>query len=89
MNPTRLLIGGSAVALAILAETGGPSDFTALGRDLAVAGVLFYFYRQLAVDFKKIVQESTAAITALKDALDKRTVECPFVSKLEKEHKEP
>lgn len=73
----------------MLAETGAAGDLTALGRDLVVAGVLFYFYRQIANDFKNIVQENTRALTALKDSVDKKTVQCPFVDgKIHPEAKE-
>ena len=79
LNPTRLGIAGVSVAIAMFAETSAPADLTSLGRDLAVAGVLFYFYRQIASDFKTIVQENTRALTALKDSVDKKTVQCPLV----------
>ena len=37
-------------------------------------------YSELAADFRKIVQENTAAITSLKDTLMARTGTCPIAS---------
>ena len=39
------------------------------GPSAIVALVIFYFYRELAQDFKSIVQENTAAIVELKNVI--------------------
>ena len=84
----RLRIFSAGVALAVLAETGGPADLTSFGRDLVVAGVLFYFYRKIAEDFRKIIQENTAIMQKMADRLEsmeKRVVVCPLVAGGERE----
>jgi hypothetical protein len=37
-------------------------------------------YSELAADFRRIVQDNTAAITSLKDAMARNTNICPFAS---------
>ena len=77
---TRIPIAVGLLVAAELAPLPLPAEFTALGRDLVVAGVLFYFYRQLAADFRKLVQDNTAAIQKLVDRLDS-VAQCPYVDK--------
>jgi hypothetical protein len=40
-------------------------------------------YQTLAEDFRRIVQDNTAAITSLKDSLLQRTVQCPLLAQRE------
>lgn len=68
LDPRSVAVAG--VILAEAAPIGMPSEVTALGRDLIVAGVLFYFYRQIATDFKRIVQDNAVALQKLADKLD-------------------
>lgn len=64
-----------------LLQAGNPEIGVGLGTGgLGLAGVIFYFYRQdraetakryeeLAGNFRKIVEDNTAAVTSLRDAL--------------------
>ena len=56
---------------------GIPGEITALGKDLVLAGVVFYFYRQIAIEFRKIVQDNAAALQRLTDKLE-IIQPCPF-----------
>jgi len=82
MIPLGMFIG--------LLESGTPVDWPTLGVGGALAGIMFFFYRQdrkdnesrwveIAKDFKTLIQENTQAVTSLRASMDRAG--CPLAGK--------